>query len=517
LISAAIVVFILASVARGDEPKTNDELQRLAGVWVFDAMEVEAGGATRNETGRVWTSTVTIGGDTFALARPMQMFKPITGKIALNPAAGAQAVDLIVDEYNFAAAGAPVQLKITTGILQGLYRIDRNRLEVVFASEPGLKRPPKFDWRADKTYRLKLVKAPDGFKEFPKRVTLRVTDAAGKAAAGVTVSDHLSRRSAPPGQKDAKTEWQEVRPQKTDADGKVSVTYARPAMVVRDAERKLMAILPPSPAAWAVGEIAVTLKLECHITGSITCEELTTAGTPLGWTNVYLEHDGTRLASCDSWEGKFEFFVPPGDYTLYAYGESVLKRTVPISVSEGRAEFAAEPIALNASRLKLLEGKPAPELAGVVGWKGTPVKLADLRGKYVLLEFTGHWCEPCMYVMPEFIALHERFKDKDLVIIGVHVDIDGEVDTAVKLDEKLAMHRKNLWKGKDIPFPVALVSGKEVGEGERRWRGQAAQQYGVTGYPTTVLIDREGKVVGPFGARSAKESAEKIEKLLEQK
>jgi cytochrome oxidase Cu insertion factor (SCO1/SenC/PrrC family) len=122
-----------------------------------------------------------------------------------------------------------------------------------------------------------------------------------------------------------------------------------------------------------------------------------------------------------------------------------------------------------------------------------------------------------MHSMPEMIELYERFHDKGLAIIGVHVDVDGEVDTAAKLDKKLALHKKNIWKDKDIPFPVALVSGKEVVEGEHRARGRAAQQYGITGYPTTVLIDRDGKVMGPLNAAGFKEAAEKIEKLLNEK
>jgi thiol-disulfide isomerase/thioredoxin len=465
---------------------------------------------------RAWNSTVVIKGESFALTKPMRMTKDITGKIVPNPAAGPNAVDLKLDEFDLAAAGAGVQMKIAAGILPGIYRLSGDRLDITFASESGMRRPKDFDTHSDKVFRVKLVRAPKDFKDFPKQITLRATRADGAPAAGALATWHMYHMSA--GQpKDAKPEWKYGSAKKTDAEGKVPVEFLDPVQLVRDVERKQMAFVPMSPAAWVKGEIAVSLKPECRLTGAISCEELTKEGAPLGWTNVYLSHDGSRVASCDSMDGRFEFFVPPGDYTLFAYGQNLLKRVVPISVSEGRADFATEPIAIPASRIKLLEGKPAPELAGIVGWKGTPVTLAELRGKYVLLEFTGHWCGPCMHSMPEMFELHERFKDKGLVIIAVHVDIDGEVDTAEKLDEKMAPHRKNIWKGKDIPFSVALVSGKEVAEGEQRSRGLAAQQYGVTGYPTTILIDREGKVVGPFGARNAKDAADRLEKLLEKK
>src|SRR5262245_2362351 len=409
-----------AGVAVADEPKPSTDLQPLAGVWVFDRIGVGTRGHESSDIGRVWTSSVTITGDSFALSRPMFLPKSITGKIALNPDAGPNAVDLKLDEYDLAAAGAPVQLKIPAGTLPGLYRLQGDRLEVTFVREPGMKRPRDFDTHAEKVYRAKLVKAPADFKEFPKRVTLRVNGPDGKPAAGVTATRHMWFRSARPDDTNAPTGWQYVDEKKTDAEGKVVVASDDPAMLARHAERKQMAFVPISPAAWIKGEITVTLQPECRVTGSFTCEEITKSGAPLGWTNVYLHYDGDRVASCDSFAGKFEFFVPPGEYVLRAYGQNLDTRMVAISVSVGRAELAAEPIALTASRMKLLEGKPAPELAGVVGWKGTPVKLVDLRGNYVLLEFTGHWCGPCMHSMPEMIALHERFHDKGLVIIGVH-------------------------------------------------------------------------------------------------
>jgi thiol-disulfide isomerase/thioredoxin len=154
-------------------------------------------------------------------------------------------------------------------------------------------------------------------------------------------------------------------------------------------------------------------------------------------------------------------------------------------------------------------------LEGVVGWKGDKVKLADLKGKYVLLEFWGYWCGPCVYSMPVLFELHEKFADKGLAIVGVHLDLEGEVDTPAKYDDKIASIKKKLWKGKSLPFPVALTSGKRIDSGEGdAVRGGAAAQYGILGYPTTILIDREGKVVGKFNARDAKKAVAEIEKLL---
>jgi hypothetical protein len=97
------------------------------------------------------------------------------------------------------------------------------------------------------------------------------------------------------------------------------------------------------------------------------------------------------------------------------------------------------------------------------------------------------------------------------------VDTEGEVDNAAKLDNKIALYKKELWKGKDLPFPVALTSGDRVGEGDEKTPGGAAAQYDVHGYPATILIDRDGKVVGEFHARDAKDACEQVEKLLNAK
>lgn len=62
---------------------------------------------------------------------------------------------------------------------------------------------------------------------------------------------------------------------------------------------------------------------------------------------------------------------------------------------------------------------------------------------------------------------------------------------------------------------MALTSGKRIEPGENQpIRGGPAVQYGILGYPTTILIDCEGKVVGKFHARDAKKAVAEVEKLL---
>jgi thiol-disulfide isomerase/thioredoxin len=168
-------------------------------------------------------------------------------------------------------------------------------------------------------------------------------------------------------------------------------------------------------------------------------------------------------------------------------------------------------------------GKPDPEFEGIVAWRGTPAKLADLRGKYVLIDFWGYWCGPCVEAMPWIIELHKQFGDKGLAIISVHEDDEGEIDTAAKLDEKIALLKKKLWKGEDLPFPVALMSGKKAA-GPRDTEPHTVgpvHQYGIQYLPTLILIDKEGKFAGEFQGvdfeekEPGKKMFEAVKKLLE--
>ncbi|HMB95752.1 MAG TPA: TlpA disulfide reductase family protein, partial [Tepidisphaeraceae bacterium] len=285
-----------------------------------------------------------------------------------------------------------------------------------------------------------------------------------------------------------------------------------------DPEHGTMGVVDVSPAALKVGTIAVTLQRPCKISGTLVCDQLVAAGKPIGWTNVYISKSGQRLASCSSVTGKYEFLAPPGEYSLYAYGSDFAHTTMNLTVSSGQAELGPPAINLTASRLLQLQGKPAPELQNVIAWKGRPVKFADLRGKVVLLDFWGYWCGSCVQAMPTLIELHKKFADKGLAIVAVHLDMAGEIDTPEKLDQKIAIFKKDQWKGEDLPFPVALTCGKFITNPDgSQIRAGAASEYGILSYPTTVLIDRKGNVVGRFEARGIEEATSEIEKLLKTK
>jgi uncharacterized protein (TIGR03067 family) len=506
---APVMLVILAVDADGDQPKKPGTL--LAGTWLFDSAML----GEDSRLGMVWTSKLMIDGNSFFVSKFLGLPKDLKGSFILDPSAEPKKIDLKFEEFDLSKAGAPMKIPACT--LSGIYKREGDRLTISFNREAGGIRPARFDKEADsRHFRLTFQKAAPDFKEFPEEVTIRVSGPDGKPAAGATVAGFMSRRENREN-KDDKAEWNYIESSKTGTDGAVKLpfeTMPSEQLVIRDVERKLMAIAAVSPAALVRGEVNVKLVAERVMAGTLVCDELKRAGRPIGWTNVYLMHKGQRVATCDSSQGRFEFIVPPGSYTLNAYGSDLKGRYVPVTVSADSTQFVVDPIHLTASRLLLLQGRPAPEPEGIVGWKGRPVKLADLKGKYVLLEFWGYWCGPCVGSIPVLIELHEKFADQGLAIVGIHLDTDGEVDTPAKLDEKLEGFKKELWSGKDLPFPVGLASGKQIGDGDESSRGAVARQYGVTSYPTTVLIDRDGNVVGRFHARDIKAARAQVEKLL---
>ncbi|HEY1629262.1 MAG TPA: hypothetical protein VGF52_05355, partial [Tepidisphaeraceae bacterium] len=117
--------------------------------------------------------------------------------------------------------------------------------------------------------------------------------------------------------------------------------------------------------------------------------------------------------------------------------------------------------------------------------------------------------------MPILFQLHQKFADKGLAIVTVHVDLAGEIDTPEKLDQKIAILKNDQWKGEDFPFSAALACGRFVTNPDgSQTRSGPSIEYGILSYPTTVLIDRNGNIVGTFEARDAEEASAEIEKLL---
>ena len=126
-----------------------------------------------------------------------------------------------------------------------------------------------------------------------------------------------------------------------------------------------------------------------------------------------------------------------------------------------------------------LRGLVPPELDGAawINTDGKPLTLASLRGKYVLLDFWFKGCGPCHHDFPSVKLAHELFKDKGVVVIGVHLNLNPP--------EAVRAHVAEI----GLPFPVM------VDHPDGRTVARYASHGVATLCPSYMLIDPEGKVL----------------------
>jgi thiol-disulfide isomerase/thioredoxin len=137
---------------------------------------------------------------------------------------------------------------------------------------------------------------------------------------------------------------------------------------------------------------------------------------------------------------------------------------------------------------------PAPDFT-LSSLEGQPMRLSDLRGKAVLLNFWATWCSPCKIEMPWFVELQKEYGPQGLQIVGVAMDDSSREDIA-----KFA-------KDMGVNYPVLL--GKEsVGD----------EYGGVPALPESFFIGRDGKIVDRIvGLRGKAEIEGAIRKALNTK
>jgi peroxiredoxin len=114
-------------------------------------------------------------------------------------------------------------------------------------------------------------------------------------------------------------------------------------------------------------------------------------------------------------------------------------------------------------------GSPAPDFT-LRSVDGPNLRLGEQRGQVVLVNFWATWCGPCREEIPQLNRLYDKYRGAGLVMLGVNVDEDPAKAAAVAA--KLG-----------VRFPVLLDSDKQV-----------SGRYELSAMPSTVLIDRDGKV-----------------------
>src|SRR5579862_3245668 len=126
------------------------------------------------------------------------------------------------------------------------------------------------------------------------------------------------------------------------------------------------------------------------------------------------------------------------------------------------------------------ESKPEPDLT-LKDLDGKDVSLESLKGKVVLVNFWATWCEPCKIEIPELIELQQEYGPKGFTVLGIAMDDEGRSEVAPFVQKE----KFDTDAGKStMNYPIVLgndAAGYKIG--------------GLLGYPTSVLLSRDGKQV----------------------
>jgi len=112
---------------------------------------------------------------------------------------------------------------------------------------------------------------------------------------------------------------------------------------------------------------------------------------------------------------------------------------------------------------------PAPDFT-LPARDGGEVRLSDLKGQVVMINFWATWCGPCRQEMPLLEQLQKKYEPLGFTLLGVNVEPDSAAAAA--------------WlKGVSVTFPILYDT-----------RNSVAESFGVQGMPSSVFVDREGRV-----------------------
>ncbi|HEY7429002.1 MAG TPA: hypothetical protein VH682_32525 [Gemmataceae bacterium] len=215
------------------------------------------------------------------------------------------------------------------------------------------------------------------------KVTGRVVDAAGKPVVGAevaTIWDAKDNKMTP------------YKGATTNAEGRFTlpiVFYGNgQGLLALDRDHKTGGLIIVEPKeAEKLAEIKLAPLVHLH--GKFHCKELDKRPT---WTNVYIMSGQSRFAFCISDEASFSFSLPPGTYKFWGYGTDIQNVKKDITLKADQTDIDLGTLDVPATIIARHKGK-APPAWHVTDARGVKkdVKLSDFKGKWVLLEFWGHW------------------------------------------------------------------------------------------------------------------------------
>ena len=131
------------------------------------------------------------------------------------------------------------------------------------------------------------------------------------------------------------------------------------------------------------------------------------------------------------------------------------------------------------------DGEKAPGISATLA-DGSSFNLSDLQGNYILIDFWGSWCGPCISEIPEIKALHNKFAGAKFT------DADGFYIVSVAIEKGEKRWRRALERFQ-MPWKYQIC---DKATSLRFFDSPIAAEYGVKEVPTKILIDAKGNIIG---------------------
>lgn len=162
------------------------------------------------------------------------------------------------------------------------------------------------------------------------------------------------------------------------------------------------------------------------------------------------------------------FLMPESDFTFL---EKVDRNLYPVFP---QSRYARDHHARVEKLRRTAEGQAAPDIV-LPDPYGKTQALSALRGKYVLVDFWASWCRPCREESPNLVKLYNRFKTYGFDILSVSLDDNRDAwMKAINDDGLLWNHVSDL----------------------RKWNSQVVEQFNIEGIPFTLLLNKDGVIIG---------------------
>ncbi|MEW6127355.1 MAG: TlpA disulfide reductase family protein [Acidobacteriota bacterium] len=213
----------------------------------------------------------------------------------------------------------------------------------------------------------------------------------------------------------------------------------------------------------------------------------------LNATKGYIGVDTNGDARIDNNFVSYELAYAKDETVVFRAGSAYVS-TKSVDGASGKIVLKSHPVA-DYQRIELEIGSELNDFQ-FTDFDGNERRLSEFRGKYLLLEFWGTWCGPCVGEIPNFKEAYAKYKARGFEILGM------DEDESVEKVKKFLTEKEITWTNATTPSIKDLT----------------AKRFRITAFPTTILLDPQGKIVS-LGRKNqlplrGKELLETLEKLL---